>query len=296
MANLSFSALGERLSAVSDETILGVAFGSLLAGAVTAIGLDYVDLASRAPSVVPSTLVDSRTPEAVPGLAVPGRGLPRGVEPAVLKPMTFDLLADGRLAATGAIGPGTAKVFAEEIEKRGSYVKTVVLNSAGGSVQDALAMGRLIRARGFSTLVEDGGTCASSCPLVFAGGIERRAMPKAMIGVHQIFTAEDRSRPAPSAGETSDGIQRVSAACHRHMADMGIGLEVWLKAMETPKETLHVFKPDDLIATRLATAIGAAPKPVPSAMQQAPVTTGSVPAAAPAPAPAVPNGNPPRRS
>jgi len=45
--------------------------------------------------------------------------------------MTFDLTADGRLLATGTIQPGTGKAFAAEVEKRGGYVKTVVLHSPG---------------------------------------------------------------------------------------------------------------------------------------------------------------------
>ena len=57
------------------------------------------------------------------------------------QPMVFDLQADGRLIATGTIMPGTAKGLADEIDKRGAYVKTVVLHSPGGSLTDALAMG-----------------------------------------------------------------------------------------------------------------------------------------------------------
>ena len=49
-----------------------------------------------------------------------------------------------------------AERFADEIAKRGAYVKTVVLHSPGGSVQDALKIGRLIRERNFNTEVEDG--------------------------------------------------------------------------------------------------------------------------------------------
>ena len=37
--------------------------------------------------------------------------------------------------ATGTIMPGTAKAFADEIDKRGAYVKTVVLHSPGGSLR-----------------------------------------------------------------------------------------------------------------------------------------------------------------
>ena len=72
--------------------------------------------------------------------------------------------------------------------KRRDYVKTVVLNSPGGSVGDALAMGRLIRESKLATEVEAGKFCASSCPLVFVGGVERRG-DKAAIGVHQVFAA-----------------------------------------------------------------------------------------------------------
>src|SRR3954452_6892588 len=82
--------------------------------------------------------------------------------------MSFDLRADGRLMATGTIRPGTAKVFAAELEKRGNYVKTVLLHSPGGSVSDAIEMGRLIRQQQFATEVESGRYCASSCPLAAA--------------------------------------------------------------------------------------------------------------------------------
>src|SRR5581483_7431339 len=41
--------------------------------------------------------------------------------------MTFQLVGDGRLLAVGTIEPGVAREFAAEVEKRGSYIKTVVL-------------------------------------------------------------------------------------------------------------------------------------------------------------------------
>ena len=97
--------------------------------------------------------------------------------------------------ATGTITPGISEAFAAEVAKRGDYIKTVVLNSPGGSVTDALAMGRLIREKNFATEVEAGKYCASSCPLVFAGGVERRAGDKAAIGVHQVAAIGQRRQP-----------------------------------------------------------------------------------------------------
>ena len=136
------------------------------------------------------------------------------------------------------ITPGISEAFAAEIARRGDYVRTVVLNSPGGSVNDALTMGRLIREKKFTTEVEAGKYCASSCPLVFAGGIERRAGASAAIGVHQV-AAFGSANAAPR--DEMDAAQRISARCQRYLGEMGINLQVWVHAMETPHDRLFVF-------------------------------------------------------
>jgi hypothetical protein len=159
--------------------------------------------------------------------------------------------------ATGTITPGSAEVFAAEIAKRGDYVTTVVLNSPGGSVGDALAMGRLIRERKLATEVEAGKYCASSCPLMFAGGVERRAGAKAAIGVHQVFAMAQANAPRDQMSEA----QRITARCQRYLAEMGIDLQVWVHAMETPKDRLFVFTPEELKSFKLVTASSSSPAP-----------------------------------
>jgi hypothetical protein len=174
---------------------------------------------------------------------------------AMARPMTFELVGSGKLMATGTITPGISEAFAAEVGKRGDYIKTVVLNSPGGSVTDALAMGRLIRERKFATEVEAGKYCASSCPLVFAGGVERRAGDKAAIGVHQVAAMSSVSA-APR--DEMDVAQRISARCQRYLGDMGINLQVWVHAMETPHDKLFIFKPDELKSLNIVTS-GATP-------------------------------------
>ena len=184
---------------------------------------------------------------------------------AMARPMTFELVGNGRLMATGTITPGISEAFAAEVGKRGDYIKAVVLNSPGGSVADALAMGRLIRERKFATEVEAGKYCASSCPLMFAGGVERRAGDRAAIGVHQVAAIGPANNAAPR--DEMDVAQRISARCQRYLADMGISLQVWVHAMETPHDRLFIFKPDELRSLNIVTA-GAAP--VASPAQTAP--------------------------
>jgi hypothetical protein len=174
---------------------------------------------------------------------------------ALAQPMTFELVSGGRLMATGTITPGISETFAAEIGNRGDYIKTVVLNSPGGSVVDAMAIGRLIRDRKFATQVEAGKTCASSCPLAFAGGVERRVGDKALIGVHQVAVTGSTANAPPR--DEMDVAQRISARCQRYLGDMGVNWQVWVRAMETPHDKLFVFQPEELKSLNITTGVAA---------------------------------------
>jgi hypothetical protein len=178
------------------------------------------------------------------------------------RPMTFELVGGGKLMASGTITPGVSESFAAEVGRHGDYIKTVVLNSPGGSVADALAMGRLIRERKFATEVEAGQYCVSSCPLMFAGGVERRAGGSASIGVHQVA-----AMPSPASRPPRDEMsvaQNISARCQRYLDEMGVSLQVWVHAMETPHDRLFVFKPDELKSLNLVTTAASAPVGAPA--------------------------------
>jgi|EndMetStandDraft_5_1072996.scaffolds.fasta_scaffold155348_2 hypothetical protein len=251
------ASFGSWIETTADEFILRWLLRIMIIATVTVVALDYTALDARlAERAAPlPTTIDTPPAKPLPQTKrAPGPGyLPQIRVPnaKLREKMSFELQGNGRLIAMGAITPGVATAFAEEVEKRGTYIKTVVLNSPGGSVQDALAMGRLIRDKGFSTEVENSGYCASSCPLMFAGGVQRLAGKSAAIGVHQVF----------SIGNTSDdsmaSAQQISALCQKHLRDLGVDLGVWVHAMETPKEELYYFKSDELLALKLATSITA---------------------------------------
>jgi hypothetical protein len=251
------------LSDHPDERILRWIFRSIVAVTIAALAADLAT-SNGWISAPDAGLSPMETRQALPGLDLPVPSilaplLPGGdkrltplpqPEGTMAKPMTFELVGGGRLVATGSITPGTSEAFAAEVGKRGDYIKTVVLNSPGGSVTDALAMGRLIREKKFATEVEAGKYCASSCPLVFAGGVERRAGDKAAIGVHQV-AAISSARAMPR--DEMDVAQRISARCQRYLGDMGINLQVWVHAMETPHDKLFVFKPEELKSLNIVT-------------------------------------------
>lgn len=243
-----------------DEFILRWVLRVLLVSTIAAAALDYRHLGS---AVREREISPRETPSPVPlppakhgpvdAPELPGRESTAKLRAA----MTFELASDGRLLASGTIASGSAKAFADEIDKRGSYVRTVVLHSPGGSVQDALLMGRLIREKGFATEVASGTYCASSCPLVFAGGSQRIAGKGAAIGVHQVYAVDDASSGAGMAGA-----QQISAVCQKYLRDMGVDIGVWIHAMETPREQLYYFKPIELLSLNLATSAEASRPPL----------------------------------
>ena len=167
--------------------------------------------------------------------------------------MRFRLGTHGDAFAEGTITPGTADAFAEFLaEQRAAGVKEIVLHSPGGSVNDATAMAQTIRDQGLDTRILPDGYCASSCPLVFAGGVKRFADKTSWIGVHQIFAL------TTAFGSLADGMEEaqvVSAEAQDLLAGFGVDPLVWTRAMSTPKEKLYLFTPDELIKLKLATKV-----------------------------------------
>jgi hypothetical protein len=247
-------------AAFEDGAIIRAAFFGLLSATAVILYLDYTEMSGQQPPALPGQLtpiLPAFDPSA-PGGA-PGPGVSTPME-TLRQPLEIKLESGGRLAVTGTIMPGSAATFAAEIESFAEYIKTIALDSPGGSVADALEMGRLIRDRGFSTSVAAGSLCASSCPLVFAGGTERVAAAGAAIAVHQIYAATPSDSTLASrlaaAGNAMSDAQTMTAEISRYLIGMGVDPEVWLRALETPPDRLSYFSPEELTGLKLATRLG----------------------------------------
>jgi hypothetical protein len=119
------------------------------------------------------------------------------------------------IAAQGRIVTGTLGQFKAALKGLGDSKLPVFIDSSGGAVNDALAIGRLIRAKGLTVAVtrtaftpcaprdaacrkaKTGGElrglaqarsarCASSCAFILAGGANRFVGPGTGVGVHRI--------------------------------------------------------------------------------------------------------------
>ncbi len=265
--------LATLIDAIPEGAVLRGVFAGLLTSTVILIALDFRALLKRDDGLsLHETKTDPvemarpkegdhvrpylpRTMPVAPDggrrLALPGYSKPP--ESKVMKEaMVFKFGEKGRASAVGLIKPGTAKAFERFLAKNKGKIKRITLHSPGGSVPDALEMAREIRKRKLTTHVPNDGYCASSCPLVFAGGTKRLAGAKAWIGVHRVYTLKS------AIGTLQEGMaaaQQISARCQNFLIEMEVSPRVWIHAMTTPKERLYVFTPKELTEFKLATKV-----------------------------------------
>jgi hypothetical protein len=251
-----------RFSVRHPGAIPKAIFAALASFVVALVAVDLVEIG--APGTVPfarpagtgSPFAPSvGDPAAVPLPQAPA-AMPEGAPSPGLAGgrMTFAVDADdpSLARASGDIAVGTAAAFDRFLLGRGRDVTRLALDSRGGAVAEALAIGRAVREAELSTEMAGGAVCASACPLILAGGVERVVATDAWVGVHQIYRTPDRY---DSANAVLGGAQSLLGAVHAYLEEMGVDSAMLGPALQTPPERLHYFDADALLELGLATAI-----------------------------------------
>lgn len=189
------------------------------------------------------------------------------------------------VALHGRIVPGSLPLVRAALDRAGPGRTTVLIDSPGGSIGPAIAIGRLIRARGLKVEVArvTGGaptdvdaSCASACVLVLAAGTSRIVGPAARVGVHRLvdWTTYSRTwdvyrvlrRRGVEVGRVllsrrvlsrrdlfTDIPPRHYATIRRYVAEMGETQDLVALMQGTSSTGLHWMTPGELHATRIAT-------------------------------------------
>lgn len=179
----------------------------------------------------------------------------------------------GWIGAVGVITSDTPAKFEEFSGGRDLKGTTVVLDSSGGSVLDAISLGRRWRGLGLRTTVGiviereiAGGVardivpdayCESMCVFLLLSGKARHVPEGAHVRVHQIWMG-DRADDAKAATYSADDlmiVERDIGRLARYTFDMGGTGDLLSLALSVPPwEPLHQLTADELRLTNLVTA------------------------------------------
>ncbi len=256
-------------------------------------------------------MLRSRTLVAALAFAAPFFVLPAQASDRTL-PMHFELRLQGPaeicgakcqtwISASGAITADSGRDFVSFAKGRDLSDSTIVLDSDGGSVLGAIALGREIRRLALAATVghtvdlnvpaketpramlSPRGDCESMCAFVLLAGVRRSVPPEARVMVHQIWLGDRRDDPTAANYSAEDLVlvQRDIGRLAQYTAEMGASTELLGLALRIPPwEPMHSMTPDELRSTRLANDDAAAPAaaavaaaPPPSEPQPAPRAT-----------------------
>lgn len=101
-----------------------------------------------------------------------------------------------RIEFRGEILAGDAKRLADayknlDMERRKAKCDERVvflgLDSGGGSLDEAIALGRFVRRNSLGTIVDSRMSCKSACVFVFASGVNRLAKSDGVVGIHRPY-------------------------------------------------------------------------------------------------------------
>jgi hypothetical protein len=187
-------------------------------------------------------------------------------------PMQFQLRQDAAqdcadkcrlfVSAAGAITADTPNEFRKFANGRTLQGATVVLDSDGGSVLGAIALGRDIRALKLNTTVGEladttpaksgvmrakfssRADCESMCAFVLLAGIQRDVAPDARVMVHQIWLGDRRDDPTAGAYSAEDLVlvQRDIGRLAKYTIEMGGTGDLLEVALRIPPwEPMHAL-------------------------------------------------------
>lgn len=200
------------------------------------------------------------------------------------------------VSAAGMIRPDTVRdfeAFAATADLRGA---TLVLNSEGGSVHGALALGRAVRRLGLTTTVgrvlepsaktgnrvtlSPRADCESMCAFVLLGGSRRFVPDEARVSVHQIWLGDRRDDAAAATYSAEDLVlvQRDIGKLAQYTIEMGGTAELLEVSLRVPPwEPMRTLTRAELRRMQLDNAQSdTTPAAAPLVTSAAPATTGSL--------------------
>ncbi|WP_305971209.1 MULTISPECIES: hypothetical protein [unclassified Mameliella] len=192
--------------------------------------------------------------------------LATGALSASAEPMRFEsrwsggnCIGCGWTSAEGEITDETPDAFRAYLRENGVGY-SLRLDSPGGNLGAAIALGRLFREEGIRTTVGrsgpmpdmpqydqgvEGGTCESACVFALLGGSIRVA-EGGELGVHQFHSPDGRNIPTAAT-------QQIMGQLVLYLIEMGISAELLTLSSRIPGDKMHFLTQEEIVRLGIST-------------------------------------------
>lgn len=182
------------------------------------------------------------------------------------------------ISAEGPVTWSALVDFAAALNGFGTEKPVVVINSRGGLVEPALAIGRLLRLAGATVIVghtifpyrgprfaatgeldpavqKFGGLCQSACVFILAGGIKRLVPQGGFVAVHRPSTVMRLTVDAKASRlvkKPVDDAGELAGVLKAYFEEMGVGAPLLELMLATPPAHMRVLTSQELVNSKLA--------------------------------------------
>ena len=153
-----------------------------------------------------------------------------------------------QLAAT--ISKDDVSRFAELAERivasgRTDVVTELGLNSPGGDVMAALAIGEIVRKDWIFTQVYDDAECASACVLILAAGAHRMVGERSTVAIHRPYFEPKFFRGLDQAHAKAK-YDELAASVRAYLSNMGMSDQLFLEMMKVSSRDVRTLSDTEM--------------------------------------------------
>jgi len=155
------------------------------------------------------------------------------------------------LSVSGEIEKGDTKYLSNALEvvarqrpKRGarSRIGTILFNSPGGDLLEAMVLGRAIRKHLIQTAISGDSSCASTCVIAFLGGIER--WPLGPVIMHSLHSRQFAGSEDPD--KASAMRKQISRELRQYLEEMHISTTLLEELEKIPPDSAKTLSVPEL--------------------------------------------------
>ena len=130
------------------------------------------------------------------------------------------------------------------ITNAGPKINLFLLDSRGGSLSAAMAIGDAVRKADFTVIVDQNDECSSACVLILAAGVQRRVVGR--IGIHRLSFQDDSQFGSLKGEEAATAYRQMSDKVREYLRRMGFEDGLYAAMLRVPSGEARYLTPSEV--------------------------------------------------